>query len=97
MGYGLVGAICVEGVELTRAIRRVKGWPWRMPGEATLGPYLASVAIRLVTSALYAEVVADPRSPVGDFVAGASAPLAIEAISRKDPVPGAHQEDEDHA
>jgi hypothetical protein len=44
--WGLAGSAVVEALDLYRAIQRVKGFPWQMPNEIPLGPYLVAVIIR---------------------------------------------------
>jgi hypothetical protein len=46
--WGLFGGFAVDGLEFVGAIRRVGGWPWRLPGEPGPLPFTVSVLIRLV-------------------------------------------------
>ena len=84
--FGLLGALCLEGYELSKAIIRVADWPWRRPDEPALGPYLTAVAIRVTVSAVYASVIvtADGAgSALRGFISGVTAPLAIEWLVKE--------------
>jgi hypothetical protein len=85
--WGLLGAACIEGIEFTKAIKNTKGWPWRDPQEPDLAPYLTAIAMRLAASTGYAQflVMANggASSGIAGFVAGLTAPLAIEALARQ--------------
>ena len=37
---GFMGAAAIEAWDLYGAIHRVKGFPWKVPGEVDLAPYL---------------------------------------------------------
>jgi hypothetical protein len=83
--WGLAGGFAVEGLELVSAIRRTRGWPWRFDGEVGLGPYLASVGVRLVISAVVAMALGwngQVSGPAGALIIGITAPLIVEKTFR---------------
>jgi hypothetical protein len=47
---GLLGGVFYEACDLRKAIRRVRGWPWRSADELDLCPYLMTVLIRLLAA-----------------------------------------------
>jgi hypothetical protein len=63
---GLLGALLYEACDLWKAIRRVKGFPWRSPGEMRLGPYLTSAILRLLAGGIAAALVCltERRTPL---------------------------------
>jgi hypothetical protein len=87
--WGLLGALCVEALELYGAMHRAQGFPWRQPNEVPLGPYLVSVVIRVVLGAGLA-AAAGAASQVtgvfGAFGAGVAAPLILEKLARAVPI-----------
>jgi len=83
--WGLLGAFFVEALELVRAIQRVGGWPWDLPGEVGLGLYLTSVVIRLALGggiAYAAGASGQVSTPLGALAAGLASPLIIEKLSK---------------
>lgn len=83
--WGLCGAAAVEGLDLYKAIKRVKGYPWRHPDEVPLGPYLLSVVIRVGLGVLAAVVCAASSQiagPAGALAAGDAAPKLFEQLAR---------------
>lgn len=83
--WGLGGAGAVEALDLYKAIRRTRGYPWCQPDEVALGPYLLSVIIRLGLGVLAATVCAASSQiggPAGAFAAGFAAPKLFEQIAR---------------
>jgi hypothetical protein len=83
--WGLLGGFAVEGLELAAAIRRTRGWPWRKGGEVGLGPYLASVVIRLMISSALATAFGmdgQVNGATGALMVGITAPLIVEKMSR---------------
>jgi len=83
--WGLLGATAVEALDLYKAIRRVKGYPWRHPDEVPLGPYLLSVVIRVGLGVLAAAVCAASSQiggPAGALAAGYAAPKLFEQLAR---------------
>jgi hypothetical protein len=83
--WGLLGASAVEALDLYKAIRRVKGYPWRHPDEVPLGPYLLSVVIRVALGVLAAAVCAASSQiggPAGALAAGYAAPKLFEQLAR---------------
>jgi hypothetical protein len=83
--WGLCGAGAVEALDLYKAIRRARGYPWRQPDEADLGPYLLSVGIRLALGVVAAAVCAASSQiagPAGAFAAGFAAPKLFEQLAR---------------
>lgn len=84
--WGLAGGFAVEGLDLVSAIRRTRGWPWRFGGEVGLGPYLFSVWIRLVISAIVAVALGgngQVSGPAGALMIGITAPLIVEKAFRQ--------------
>jgi len=83
--WGLGGAGAVESLDLYKAIRRTKGYPWRHPDEVPLGPYLLSVIIRVALGVLAAAVCAASSQiggPAGALAAGYAAPKLFEQLAR---------------
>ena len=83
--WGLAGAGAVESLDLYRAIRRTRGYPWRQPDEVPLGPYVLSVVIRLALGVLAAGVCAASAQiggPAGALAAGYAAPKLFEQLAR---------------
>lgn len=88
--WGFMGAAAIEAWDLYGAIHRVKGFPWKFDGEVPLGPYLASVVIRVLLGVGMALVfVASDQAagPVGVVAIGIAAPkllqqLALQAVSQ---------------
>jgi len=83
--WGLAGAAAVEALDLYRAIKRTKGYPWRQPDEVPLGPYVLSVAIRLglgVLAAVACAASGQIEGPAGGFAAGFAAPKLFEQLAR---------------
>ncbi|GAA3046747.1 hypothetical protein GCM10010448_32060 [Streptomyces glomeratus] len=84
--WGLTGSSAVEALDLYRAIQRVKGYPWRMPDEIPLGPYLVAIIIR---NALGAGLAAGFGSsgqiagPLGAIAVGIAAPKIVEQLLRQ--------------
>lgn len=94
--WGLAGGFAVEGLELVSAIRRTRGWPWRVDGEVGLGPYLFSVAVRLAISAVLAVALGangQVSGPAGALMIGITAPLIVEKAFRQ-VVPASEASDE---
>ena len=84
--WGLAGGFAVEGLELVAAIRRTRGWPWRVDGEVGLGPYLLSVVLRLAISAVLAMALGangQVSGPAGALMIGITAPLIVEKAFRQ--------------
>lgn len=83
--WGLLGAAAVEALDLYKAIRRIGDVPWHHPGEASFGPYLLSVIIRLGLGVLAAAVCAasgQVEGPAGALAAGYAAPKVLEQLAR---------------
>ena len=83
--WGLCGAAAVEGLDLYKAIRRIKGYPWRHPDEVPLGPYLLSVVIRVGLGVVVAGVCAASSQiggPAGALAAGYASPKLLEQLAR---------------
>jgi hypothetical protein len=84
--WGLAGGFVVEGLELVAAIRRTRGWPWRVHGEVGLAPYLVSVALRLAVSGVLAAALGangQVSGPAGAAMIGITAPLIVEKAFRQ--------------
>ncbi len=82
---GLIGAGAIEAWDLYGAIHRVKGFPWKSPGEVALVPYLVSVVLRVLlgvgmATAFVASGQAD--GPVGVVAIGIAAPKLLEQLAR---------------
>jgi hypothetical protein len=87
--WGLFGGFAVDGLEFVGAIRRVGGWPWRLPGEPGPLPLAVSVLIRLVVGAGLAAAAGSTGQvggPFGAVAMGAAAPLLIEQLARQIPL-----------
>jgi hypothetical protein len=83
--WGLSGAAAVELLDLYKAIKRTKGYPWRHADEVPLGPYLLSVVIRVALGVLAAGVCAASSQvggPAGALAAGYAAPKLFEQLAR---------------
>ena len=83
--WGMCGAAAVELLDLYKAIRRTKGWPWRHPDEVPLAPYLVSVVIRVALGVLAAAVCSASSQiagPAGALAAGYAAPKLFEQLAR---------------
>jgi len=86
--WGVFGGFAVEGLEFTRAIRRVGGWPWSRPQEPGPLPLATSVFIRLLVGAGLAAAAASAgqvQGPFGALAVGVAAPLLIEQLARHAP------------
>lgn len=84
--WGLAGAAAVEALELYRAIQRVKGFPWRMPDEVPLAPYLVAVVIRNALGAGLAAAFGSSgqiAGPLGATAVGVAAPKIVEQLLRQ--------------
>jgi hypothetical protein len=84
--WGLVGSAAVEALELYRAIQRVKGFPWRMPDEVPLAPYLVALIIRNALGAGLAAafgVSGQIAGPLGAIAVGVAAPKIVEQLMRQ--------------
>jgi hypothetical protein len=87
--WGLFGGFAVDGLEFVGAIRRVGGWPWRLPGEPGPLPFTVSVLIRLVIGAGLAAAAGSTGQvggPFGAVAVGVAAPLLIEQFARQVPL-----------
>jgi hypothetical protein len=78
--WGAVGGLSLDCLEITKAIRRVGGPPWKIEGEVSLGMLVFSVVLR--TGAAVVLVLAlflsgDICNPIGGLVSGAAAPLIL--------------------
>ena len=76
----------VELIELGGTTRRLRRWPWQVPGEMRLGPYLFCALTRPAVGAplaLALGVSGQIAGPAGALVVGASAPLIIQAALRQ--------------
>ncbi len=83
--WGFCGGFIVEALQLSGAIRRSRGWPWRRRGEPKLAPYLVSVLLRLVVGAVLAAGLGGEGQlggPLSALVVGIAAPLIVEQLSR---------------
>jgi hypothetical protein len=89
--WGAFGGLGVEAVQLYRAVKRVKGVPWKAEGEPSLGALLLSAGMRLfigcglATAAGLSEQVS---GPMGALAVGVCAPLIIDQIGSGIPVAG---------
>ncbi|MEU2587982.1 hypothetical protein ABZ612_34900 [Streptomyces avermitilis] len=84
--WGLAGSAAVEALELYRAIQRVKGFPWKMPGEIPLSPYVVAVIIRNGLGAGLAAafgVSGQIAGPLGAIAVGVAAPKIVEQLLRQ--------------
>jgi len=84
--WGLAGSAAVEALELYRAIQRVKGFPWRMPDEVPLAPYLVAVVIRNALGAGLAAAFGSSgqiAGPLGAVAVGVAAPKIVEQLLRQ--------------
>jgi hypothetical protein len=87
--WGFFGGFAVDGLEFVGAIRRVGGWPWRLPGEPGPLPFTVSVLIRLVVGAGLAAAAGSTgqiSGPFGAVAMGVAAPLLIEQLARQIPL-----------
>jgi hypothetical protein len=85
-GWGLIGGLIVEALDLSGAIRREGTWPWRVRGEPKLGPYLAAVVLRVGAGAGLAAGLGGEGQlggPLSALVVGAGAPLILERITKQ--------------
>lgn len=83
--WGLGGAAAIESLDLYKAIRRTKDYPWRHPDEVPLGPYILSVVIRIALGAIAAgacSASSQIAGPAGALAAGFAAPKLFEQLSR---------------
>ena len=81
--WGLAGAGAVEGLDLYRAINRVKGFPWRRADEVPFSAYLTSVIIRAALGAGLAAAFgasAQIAGPLGAVTVGIAAPKIVEQL-----------------
>ena len=84
--WGLAGSAVVEALDLYRAIQRVKGFPWKMPNEIPLAPYLVAVTIRNGLGAALAAGFGSSgqiAGPLGALVVGIAAPKIVEQLLRQ--------------
>ena len=84
--WGLIGAGAIEAWDLYGAIHRVKGFPWKSPGEVALVPYLVSVVLRVLLGvAMATAFVASGQAdgPVGAVAIGIAAPKLLEQLARR--------------
>lgn len=84
--WGLAGSAAVEALELYRAIQRVKGFPWKMPDEVPLAPYLVAVFIRNALGAGLAAAFGSSgqiAGPLGAIAVGVAAPKIVEQLLRQ--------------
>lgn len=84
--WGLVGSAAVEALELHRAIQRVKGFPWKMPDEVPLAPYLVAVLIRNALGTGLAAAFGSSgqiAGPLGAIAVGVAAPKIVEQLLRQ--------------
>src|SRR4051794_23075595 len=86
--WGAFGGLAVELLEFQGAIRRGGTWPWNLEDEPDLGPYLASIVIRIIVSAGIAWALGasgQVSGPWGAMAAGVAAPLTLEQLDRQLP------------
>lgn len=86
--WGAFGGLAVEAIEFYGAIRRVKGWPWKVAGEPPPLPLAVSVAIRVglgLGLALAAGQTRQISGPIGAIAVGVAAPLLIEQMAKQVP------------
>ncbi|MCF6475891.1 hypothetical protein FAF44_47275 [Nonomuraea sp. MG754425] len=83
--WGMVGGLCVEGLELHARIRRARSWSWRRPIPQGLSAYVTSVVIRVGIGAALAAAGSQSGQIQGAFAAlglGVAAPLVVEKVAR---------------
>src|ERR1700683_4982872 len=84
--WGFMGAAAIEAWDLYGAIRRAKGFPWKLDGEVPLGPYLVSVLLRVLLGigmALAFVASGQAAGPVGVVAIGIAAPKLLETLARQ--------------
>jgi hypothetical protein len=79
-GWGVLGSISLELLEILPAAKRVRGAPWRQPGEPGAVAFFLSVAIRVfLGSSLTAASTASGEicNELAAFITGAAAPVIL--------------------
>jgi hypothetical protein len=95
--WGLFGAAAVDGLDLTRAIRRTGGFPWQQPNEAGPAAFAVTVVIRLALGAGVAAAAGAAGQITGAFAAmaiGVAAPQVIDKLLGQIPLSSATAQQE---
>ncbi|MBS2963969.1 hypothetical protein KGA66_13010 [Actinocrinis puniceicyclus] len=91
--WGLGGALLVEALDLTKAMKRVNGFPWNQPGEFSFLSFAMYTGLRLGIGAGVAAGLGSQGSVGngwGALLAGVGAVATLErALQRSVPLPAA--------
>lgn len=83
--WGGGGAVAIELLDWTAAIKQSQGWPWKQASEPGLGPFVFVTVVRLVLALFVTAglAVGGQLTSIAPAIgAGVAAPVILEKLGR---------------